>query len=78
MLTFSRSFILINKYLCNLYEQPLNAFEQQREAQIAKNHRKMEELGLRVGPKPVSPKVKSQAQRVDTVKISNIPLNQGS
>jgi Na+/phosphate symporter len=36
---------LVNKYLCNVDEQPLNAFEQEREAQIAKNHRKMEELG---------------------------------
>jgi hypothetical protein len=61
MLTFSRSFILVNKYLCNLDEQPLNAFEQQREEQIAENHRKMEELGLRVGPKPVSPKVKKKS-----------------
>jgi hypothetical protein len=34
----------------------------------------MEELGIRVGPKPVSKGRKSQAQRVDTVKIWNISL----
>ena len=36
---------LVNKYLCNLDEQPLKAFDQEWEAQIAKNHRKMEEPG---------------------------------
>ena len=35
----------VNKYVCNLDEQPLNAFEQEQEAQISKNHRKMEEPG---------------------------------
>ena len=43
MLTFGRS--LVNKYLCNLDEQPLNAFEREWEAQITKNHKKMEEPG---------------------------------
>ena len=37
---------LVNKYLCNLDEQPLNAFEREREAQVTKNHRKMEEPGV--------------------------------
>jgi hypothetical protein len=35
---------------------------------ITRNHRKMEELGIRVGPKPVSPKAKKKS-RVDMVKI---------
>ena len=34
---------LVNKYLCNLDEQLLNAFEREWEAQIIKNYRKMEE-----------------------------------
>ena len=38
----------VNKYVCNLDEQPLNAFEQEQEAQISKNHRKMEEPGKAV------------------------------
>ena len=37
---------LVNKYLCNLDEQPLTAFEREWEAQVIKNHRKMEELGV--------------------------------
>ena len=37
---------LVNKYLCNLDEQPLNAFEREREAQVTKNHRKMKEPGV--------------------------------
>jgi hypothetical protein len=37
---------LVNKYLCNLDEHPLNAFEREREAQVTKNHRKMEEPGV--------------------------------
>ena len=37
---------LVNKYLCNLDEQPLTAFEREREAQVTKNHRKMEEPGV--------------------------------
>ena len=37
---------LVNKYLCNLDEQPLTAFEREREAQVIKNHRKMEEPGV--------------------------------
>jgi hypothetical protein len=38
----------------------------------------MEELGINVGLKPMSPKEKkSQAQRVDMVKIWNISLNPG-
>jgi len=36
--------VLVNKYLCNLDEQPINAFEREQEAQVIKNHRKMEEL----------------------------------
>ena len=36
---------LVNKYLCNLDEQPLTTFEREREAQVTKNHRKMEEPG---------------------------------
>ena len=36
---------LVNKYLSNLDEQPLNTFEREQEAQIAKNHRKMKEPG---------------------------------
>ena len=38
--------VLVNKYLCNLDEQPLTAFEREREAQVTKNHKKMEELGV--------------------------------
>ena len=38
--------VLVNKYLCNLDEQPLTAFEREQEAQVIKNHRKMEELGV--------------------------------
>ena len=37
---------LVNKYLCNLDEQPLTAFEREREAQVIKNHKKIEELGV--------------------------------
>ena len=37
---------LVNKYLCNLDEQPLSPFEREREAQVTKNHRKMEEPGV--------------------------------
>jgi hypothetical protein len=37
---------LVNKYLYNLDEQPLNAFEREREAQVTRNHRKMEEPGM--------------------------------
>jgi hypothetical protein len=38
----------------------------------------MEELGIHVGPKSMSPKAKKgQTQRVDTLKIWNISLNQG-
>ena len=37
---------LVNKYLCNLDEQPLTAFEREWEAQVIKNHRKVEELGV--------------------------------
>ena len=41
-----------------LDKQPLTAYEQDQDAQIARNHTKMEEHGIHVGPKPVSPKAK--------------------
>jgi hypothetical protein len=44
--------------LRNLDEQLLTAYERARDAKILRNHRKMEELRIHVGPKPISPKVK--------------------
>ena len=42
----------------------LTAYERVRDAQIAGNHRKMEELGIRrVGPKSVSPKAKKSSTK---------------
>jgi hypothetical protein len=49
--------------LRNLDEQLLTTYERAWDAKIARNHRKMEELGIRVGPKPMSPKVKKSSTK---------------
>ena len=49
--------------LYNLDDQPLTAYERAWDAKIARNHRKMEELSIRVGPKPVSPMTKKSSTK---------------